>query len=157
MKPDTVLTASRNDRFQAFICLFACMLFLYCAGPSQAEAGETAEDLINCSFEQGPCHLSISDQDIRFDITPKPVQAMSELRFTITLPEGLDLDDTGFYLDLDMPGMKMGNNQVHMKEISKGLYEGTGTIVRCPSGRKIWRATAIIPKLEKIQFIFKVN
>jgi len=157
MNIETVATPDINDHLPVFLFLFLCFFFLDSAGFSMAEAGQTAQGLINCSFDQGPCHLKLSGQDISFEISPKPVKAMSVLDFKMIFSENLAGEEAAFLMDLDMPGMNMGGNQVHMKKISKGVYEGRGTIVRCLSGGKIWRATAILPKQGKIQFIFEVH
>jgi hypothetical protein len=55
-----------------------------------------------------------------------------------------------------MPGMEMGRNHVELKSVGSGEFQGTGVIVRCPSGRTIWRATVTIPDQGTIDFIFDV-
>ena len=52
--------------------------------------------------------------------------------------------------------MNMGPNRVILKSAGPGTYEGRGIIVRCPSGRKIWRATVKIPDIGQAEFIFNV-
>ncbi len=59
-------------------------------------------------------------------------------------------------IDLSMPGMKMGKNKVKMKMIAKGVYQGTGIIVRCPSGKTIWQATINLSGIGSVNFIFDV-
>jgi hypothetical protein len=55
-----------------------------------------------------------------------------------------------------MPGMKMGPNRVFLKFVRKGVYEGTGIIVRCPSGKRTWQANITLPDLGEAKFVFDV-
>ena len=61
-----------------------------------------------------------------------------------------------FFMDLGMPGMKMGPNQVKMEMTAPGIYKGTGIIVRCPSGKTIWQAMVNLPGKGNADFIFDV-
>ena len=60
------------------------------------------------------------------------------------------------HIDLGMPGMKMGPNRVQLESAGNDTFEGRGVIVKCPSGRRIWRATVIIPGVGRTDFIFDV-
>ena len=55
-----------------------------------------------------------------------------------------------------MPEMKMGPNQVSLQASGKGVYEGTGIIVRCSSGKRIWKAAVVLPGIGIAEFIFDV-
>jgi hypothetical protein len=79
---------------------------------------------------------------------------MNDLTFRVTLT-GEPLSSPP-YIDLEMPGMKMGPNRVVLKEVSEGIYEGVGVIVRCSSGRRTWRATITFSDLGEVKFIFDV-
>lgn len=117
-------------------------------------AADTAENQINCSFHDGACSLSLPGLDITLDISPKPVKAMQDLVFKVSLAgEG---PDQAPHIDLGMPGMKMGPNRVILEKISRTVYEGKGVIVRCPSGRRTWQATVTVPGRGKADFIFDV-
>ena len=88
------------------------------------------------------------------NITPKPVKAMRDLVFTLTLEGKGNAGEP--YIDLGMPGMDMGKNRVSLKPTGEGVYEGTGIIVRCPSGRRTWRARVTVPNMDPVDFIFEV-
>jgi len=109
---------------------------------------------VNCDIQHTSCTQELSDTQVVLDITPKPVKAMADLTFRITLtgkqPEAAP------YIDLGMPGMKMGPNRVPLKALGNGVHEGTGIIVRCPSGKRIWKATVMVPNMGAAEFIFDV-
>jgi len=110
--------------------------------------------MINCDAHHGTCTQKIKGTDIIFDISPKPVKAMKDLKFTIILTGKQGVSEP--FIDLGMPGMKMGPNRVLLKSKDKGVYSGTGIIVRCPSGKRIWKATVTIPDMGSAEFIFDV-
>jgi hypothetical protein len=91
---------------------------------------------------------------VTLDILPKPVMAMKDLTFTLTV-SGKDLSSEPF-IDLGMPGMDMGPNRVELRRVKDTVYEGQGVIVRCPSGRKTWKATVTLPQTGKVEFVFDV-
>jgi hypothetical protein len=91
---------------------------------------------------------------VTFDILPKPVKAMKDLTFRLTLT-GKKLSSNP-YIDLGMPGMNMGPNRVDLKSVGGDTYEGQGVIVRCQSGRRTWKATVTLPDAGKIEFVFDV-
>ncbi len=72
---------------------------------------------------------------------------------------GASVDDAEVGLDLTMPGMYMGKNTPLMKHVAGGRYEGTGVIMRCPSGKKLWRATVSVTAKKKpgAAFLFEVK
>jgi hypothetical protein len=55
-----------------------------------------------------------------------------------------------------MPGMKMGPNRIQLKSAGNDTYEGRGVIVKCPSGRRTWRATVTVPDFGQTDFVFDV-
>lgn len=112
------------------------------------------KDLINCDIQNRPCSLNLSGVTMTLDITPRPVRAMEDLTFRLTLAE--DLKGEAPFIDLGMPGMNMGKNRIPLTRIEKGVYEGKGVIVRCPSGRTIWKALVTAPGTGKAGFIFDV-
>jgi hypothetical protein len=91
---------------------------------------------------------------ITLDIQPKPVKAMQDLIFRLTIQGKAPTSHP--YIDLGMPGMNMGPNQVKLEPVGAGVYEGTGVIVRCPSGRRIWRARITVPEIGEVSFTFDV-
>ena len=113
-----------------------------------------AADKTDCDIQNGTCTKKHNDTTITLDIQPKPVKAMQDLRFRLTIQGKQPTSNP--YIDLGMPGMKMGPNQVPLKPAGPGAYEGTGVIVRCPSGRRIWRARVTVPKVGEVSFTFDV-
>jgi hypothetical protein len=109
---------------------------------------------VNCKIHEAPCTLLLSGRELILDIQPKPVMAMKDLTFRVTITGGQLSSHP--YIDLGMPGMKMGPNRVVLKEAAQGVYEGIGVIVRCPSGRRTWSATVRFPDLGEAKFIFDV-
>jgi hypothetical protein len=88
-------------------------------------------------------------------ITPQPIRAMKPLNFQV------DLQDDGqpklVMVDLSMPDMYMGLNQVTMKESRPGIYEGVGIIPVCPTGLTLWQASVIIDNQVAGDFFFDVQ
>lgn len=119
------------------------------------QAAETDHlSMVNCNIHEHACTRELLNSKVTLDISPKPVKAMTDLLFRLTLtgkqPEAAP------YIDLGMPGMKMGPNQVSLQARSKGVYEGSGIIVRCPSGKRIWKAEVVLPGIGIAEFIFNV-
>jgi hypothetical protein len=108
----------------------------------------------NCDIRKGACIQTLESGTVTLDILSKPVTAMTDLTFNITLENLAPVDDP--FIDLGMPGMKMGPNQVLLQKTSEGVYTGTGVIVRCASGRTLWRADVTIPGVGKTAFTFDV-
>ncbi|HUV77787.1 MAG TPA: hypothetical protein VMW06_07000 [Desulfobacterales bacterium] len=135
-----------------FVGIFLLSMVIYGVPAQGAEKDHSA--LVNCDIQQTSCTQELSDTQVVLDITPKPVKAMADLTFRITLtgkqPEAAP------YIDLGMPGMKMGPNRVPLKSMGNGVYEGTGIIVRCPSGKKVWKATVTVPNMGAAEFVFDV-
>jgi hypothetical protein len=50
----------------------------------------------------------------------------------------------------------MGKNLVIMKQTREGAYVGKGIIVRCPSGRRLWKATLLFSPEREVSFTFNV-
>ena len=112
------------------------------------------DSAINCDAHRGVCSQTLGAATVSLEISPRPVKAMQDLIFKVFLsgnpqPESL-------YIDLGMPGMKMGPNRVALKKVAAGEYEGRGVIVRCPSGRRTWFANVTIPDAGEVKFIFDV-
>lgn len=131
-----------------------CLMFLAWAAENAFASDAKTEGLINCDIRNQPCVRQVAGGSITFDIRPKPVKAMAELTFEVKT-EGVTLSGPPV-IDLSMPGMKMGPNQVKLKMTNAGLYQGTGIIVRCPSGRTLWQALVHLPGIGDADFIFDV-
>ncbi len=109
-----------------------------------------------CNIHQGPCTITSGNRTVTLNIEPKPVSAMKELTFSMTVSPCDKLPDT-LLLDLSMPGMMMGKNQVTLVKKSGCRYEGKGIIVRCMSGRTLWQVTILSDELKNPGFTFNVR
>ena len=138
-----------NTVMPGFLLIFMLFLFSCSSGTK-----ETAD----CDPHDGPCEKQAGEYGITLDISPKPVLHMKELTFTVSFsddspPIASDL----LVLDLSMPGMDMGKNQVTLERNAARRYSGTGIIVKCPSGRTLWRATVLLSENLKPAFTFNVR
>ncbi len=113
-----------------------------------------ADTMINCDAHKEACTHSSGDLTVSLGITPRPVKAMQDLLFKVSI-EGASPAHPP-HIDLGMPAMKMGPNQVVLKPTGFGSYEGSGVIVRCPSGKRTWFANVIVPGSGEVKFIFDV-
>ena len=111
-------------------------------------------NLANCDIQHDPCTKELAGMTVTLDILPKPVKAMKDLKFQVTLSGGKPT--AAPYIDLGMPGMNMGPNRVELRGVSNNVYEGQGILVRCPSGRRTWKATVTLPEVGKVEFVFDV-
>jgi hypothetical protein len=117
-------------------------------------AGPTPGDVVNCDIQRGPCTQDLAGMTVTLDILPRPVRAMKDLEFRVTVSGGNPVKAA--YIDLGMPGMDMGPNRVELRPVKDNVYEGEGIIVRCPSGRRTWKATVTLPESGKVEFLFDV-
>jgi hypothetical protein len=126
------------------------------AQPGRILAGDKYQDMINCDLHAGSCTQSVSEHTVTLEVTPRPVKAMQDLSFKVGLSRELPPNTKPPYIDLGMPGMNMGPNRVRLEPTGSTVFEGSGIIVRCPSGRRTWRATVTIPGMGQVDFIFDV-
>ena len=127
------------------------VLFLFgCSSGTEATA--------DCDPHAGPCMKEVDGYTVTLDISPKPVRHMKELSFDLAISgdSSANLADT-LLLDLSMPGMEMGKNQAVLKKAGDNRYTGKGIIVKCPSGRTLWRVTLLISETLKPTFTFNVR
>ena len=135
--------------------IIGAVLLWLCAGMLLlAVPASFAESKINCDIQNQRCKQQVGERTVALNITPKPVKAMKELTFTVTI-HGKPLQKAP-HIDLDMPAMEMGPNRVTMEKVGDLTYEGTGVIVRCPSGNTLWEAIVTLPGAGKASFIFDV-
>ncbi|MBW1841858.1 MAG: hypothetical protein JRI75_08705 [Deltaproteobacteria bacterium] len=134
-----------------FVCIF---MFSVVAAVSVRAAETDHQGIVNCDIQQNPCRQKLADTEVVLDINPKPVKAMTDLKFRITLSGKQPVKPP--YIDLGMPGMKMGPNRVSLEPRGEGVYEGTGIIVRCPSGKRVWKARVTVPETGSVEFVFDV-
>jgi len=135
----------------SIIFTFAFLLLVTALSVNTVSAGAWA---INCKAHDGKCSLPIGKETVTLEIMPRPVTAMLDLTFTVTL-SGKPPEQAP-YLDLGMPAMKMGPNRVQLKPAGNGVYKGKGVIVRCKSGRRTWFANVVVPGAGEAKFVFDV-
>lgn len=147
-----------NNRKSLLSMVMVIILSLLIA--DTASAG--SQDRIDCNIQKGSCvKMTGSGMDVEFDVAPRPVKAMQELLFMVTLKkQGKPVSGASLLLDLSMPDMFMGNNQPKLKEGPSGRYSGRGVIPRCVTGRKTWKASVAIAQrgqVEQVAFLFEVQ
>ena len=159
MKP-SILTGGKQFYFAtkpvlkiAFLFLFLIGILVF-GGPLAPGPALAAESTVNCDAHKGVCSQSSGDLTVSLEIVPRPVKAMQDLVFKVSIEGASPAKQP--HIDLGMPAMKMGPNQVSLKPTGPGTYEGTGVIVRCPSGKKTWFANVIVPGSGEVKFIFNV-
>ncbi|WP_237073438.1 FixH family protein [Prosthecochloris sp. GSB1] len=132
----------------------ACFSVLFLLGLfGCARGGDTGAD---CDPHAGSCTAVAGPYEVTLDITPKPVVHMQELTFDVSF--GVETPESeALVLDLSMPGMDMGRNRVRLEKGDDGHYRGKGIIVRCASGRTLWRATVFLGDTLKPDFTFNVR
>ncbi|UCE52326.1 MAG: hypothetical protein JSV31_24170 [Desulfobacterales bacterium] len=159
MKPITAIDRKQGHHLKILDCKTAYSILtvigiLLMHATVVTHSASASESLINCDAHRGACSQSLGDLTVSLEITPRPVKAMQDLVFKVTFsgqpPSKIP------YIDLGMPGMKMGPNRVLLRRTEKGYYEGKGVIVRCPSGRRTWFADVTIPGSGEVKFIFDV-
>ena len=126
------------------------------AAPGCISANDKYQEMINCGLHQGACARDLAGSTVMLTVTPRPVKAMRDLLFQVSITGNLTASIQLPYIDLGMPGMTMGPNRVQLKSVGNNTYEGQGVIVRCPSGRRTWQATVTIPGVGQTDFIFDV-
>ena len=154
------ITGSKQGNFKttpalksafSFLILIGILVFGGQIAPQLALAGEI---MINCDAHKGACSQSSGAITVSLEISPRPVKAMQDLVFKVSIEGAAPANHP--HIELGMPAMKMGPNQVALKPTGPGTYEGTGVIVRCPSGKRTWFADVIIPESGEVKFIFDV-
>jgi hypothetical protein len=148
----------KTAKLKYFIIQFTVILLtaFLVGAPGCVSAGDKYQEMINCNLHAGPCTQSFAENTVILEVTPRPVKAMQDLFFKVTLTGKLSKAQKAPYIDLGMPGMNMGPNRVKLKPVGNATYEGRGVIVRCPSGRQTWQASVTIPDAGQIDFIFDV-
>jgi hypothetical protein len=116
-----------------------------------------------CDPSQAPCARVVGGATVTLELGPRPVRPMTDLLFTVSIaPPGAAGTGAG-HLVLDMPGMAMGENRVVLREAGAGRWTGAGVLVRCPSGKRTWRATLELPPARpgapvvSSSFVFEVS
>ncbi len=152
-RPPLKVVAKRRGGLTGLLLCLVVTGIAVCPLTGQVRA-QGAESAVDCAIQSGPCTKSFAAGTLTLDINPKPVRAMHNLTFTVTFSGVKPAHDP--VIDLAMPGMIMGPNRVVLKRAGDTTYQGTGVIVRCPSGRRTWKATVTVPDRGSAEFIFDV-
>ncbi len=115
-----------------------------------------------CDIQSGPCRAATgSGMEVLFSILPRPVRAMEDLEFVVTLTrKGAAVPGAVILLELSMPEMFMGTNQPKLREDRGGTYRGRGIIPRCVTGQRTWNAFIAVRHdgiIDKLSFHFEVQ
>ncbi|MDA8099546.1 MAG: FixH family protein [Nitrospiraceae bacterium] len=149
---------ARSSRTADSFTALALVLFLF---PPYALAAGKPVIKADCQISEHPCTKTTDGLTATLEITPRPVRDMRELVFTVFLSQGSKaVTDAKVAVDLTMPDMIMGQNLVRMAHKMQGIYAGKGVIVRCPSGKKLWRAEVRAHRGKKtivVPFLFEVR
>ena len=135
--------------------LFAALLG-FCQLPFPAGGDDRTQSIINCAIQEGACTQMVGNRKVTLEITPRPVTAMQDLTFTVTVDGPADQFERP-YIDLNMPAMDMGRNRVPLTYKGQGVFQGRGVIVRCMSNLKTWQAKITFPDLGRAYFVFDVE
>ncbi|MEK6672111.1 MAG: hypothetical protein AABY42_01360 [Nitrospirota bacterium] len=109
----------------------------------------------DCNIDAGPCIKSNMKKEISFGIEPRPVRAMESLHFRVKLANYKNTQSV--IVDLSMPEMSMGYNQVPLNKTGINTFEGRGIIPFCPSGKGLWKASVIINDKVEERFLINVH
>lgn len=145
----------KKGRFNFFltgrgIFFLGILIFSVC----HPNASPAVEVNVDCDIQSGGCQKQINGRTVDLNIYPRPVKAMKDMTFQVKI--GGDPLSKPPFIDLGMPGMKMGPNRVTLEQIDAITYEGQGVIVRCKSGRTVWQATVVLPDVGSVVFTFDV-
>lgn len=111
---------------------------------------DKSAEQVDCDLSAGPCTKTI-DADgpvkVTLDVDPRPLATMKRLLFRVKAA-GKDggIKDADVFIDLTMPGMSMMENRIPLRQVEDGSYTGEGVIVKCSSGRKVWKADISISR-----------
>jgi hypothetical protein len=98
-----------------------------------------------CDPSRAPCVRPLPGATVTLEVAPRPVRAMADLLFTVTVVPPAAAGAGAGRIALSMPGMYMGENRVALAPAGSGRWQGRGVLVRCPSGRRTWIADVELP------------
>ena len=145
----------RFDSVLVTVGMALASFWLLLAGGGVVIADDAKASINNCDIQAGPCSEALNGRMVTLDIRPRPVKAMEDLAFKVSIDTGETLSEPA-HIRLNMPAMDMGVNHVNLKMITPGVHEGHGVVVRCRSGIRTWKATVVLPGIGAVDFIFDV-
>jgi hypothetical protein len=101
-----------------------------------------------CDPGAGACTRVLPGGDeVTLELGPRPLRMMTDLAAVVTVRKGgAPAEPDGVTLSFEMPGMRMGKNEVRLARSGAGRFVGKAVLVRCPSGRKDWIATVSLAR-----------
>jgi hypothetical protein len=116
--------------------------------PLMACSRDKAAEQTDCDIDAGLCRKTVAagiPVEVSLDISPRPLAAMKRLLFRVrAIEKEVAIRDADVFIDLSMPGMSMMENRIPLRQQQDGSYAGEGVIVKCSSGRKVWKADVTI-------------
>lgn len=116
-----------------------------------------------CDVDTTSCSGTLADGTVvALSMEPRPVRSMADLRFEVRLTkDGNPVDGSAVMINFQMPAMYMGENKVKMTAAGEGRYVGRGSIVKCPSGDRLWDAGVSVANSSQsesvVHFRFEVD
>jgi nitrogen fixation protein FixH len=101
-----------------------------------------------CDLGASPCTRVLPGGDeVTLELGPRPLRMMTELAAVVTVRRaGAPAEPDAVTVSFEMPGMRMGKNEIRLARSGAGRFEGKAVLVRCPSGRKDWIATVSLAR-----------
>jgi hypothetical protein len=100
-----------------------------------------------CDLQNGPCTQPLpGGGEATLAVEPRPLRAMRELQFTLTVTPASAAAGAEAALVLIMPGMYMGEMRTALMPAGEGVFRGKGVVVRCASGRRDWVAEVVLAR-----------
>lgn len=135
------------------------LLLIILAGSSCTKKKRKAPPV--CEVNSTTCSSTLEDgTTVTFSIEPRPVRSMALLKFDVGVAGGPG-SPSNISLDFKMPAMYMGENKVALTSSSGGHFVGTGTIVKCPTGDRLWDAAVLVQRAGQpdaiVHFRFEVD
>ena len=141
------------NRFTVTRRVAALLMTIVIAGPACGGPGDTVR--VRCdNIHESTCAARLGEREVTLTIQPRPVKAMEDLTFEVTVSG--DRPAGAPHIDLNMAAMDMGPNRVELKQLENGRWTGFGVIVRCPSGKRTWAAAVTVPFVGTVEFVFDV-
>jgi len=110
----------------------------------------------DCDIQAGACTRTIGRTEVVLDVSSRPVRVMDPVEFIVRL-RNAGSAPARIMLELSMPGMEMGENRVVLRRTGDGTYRGSGIMVKCTSGSRLWKATLWVPGTGEAEYIFRTE
>ncbi len=109
-----------------------------------------------CDFRDGSCTRMVDSLKVTISVEPAPPVPMKETVFIVKI-EGKEILSENLIMNLTMPGMYMGKNQIVLRRVAANFFMGSGVIPVCPEGGTFWNAEVFLSPGETVRFGFNVK